>query len=102
MNDNPVDLDAHRGFASLRATELRRQRLHQLEADREALTQRQEKLERSLATPAESWLEAAAKAQYLIRLLAFTSEVQSGGRQLLIDQTLDDLSRLSKQTKESS
>lgn len=100
MMDEPVDLDAHRNFAAMRATEGRRQRLYECRADREVQYYRQEDLERSLATPAESWPEAAAKAQYLIQLFSATAEAQDPHRKGLVAQTLDDLSKLSERAKE--
>ena len=33
MTKNPVDLDEHRGMAAREATEVRRQRLHEFQAD---------------------------------------------------------------------
>ena len=60
------------------ATHIRRHALQDFEADRQALRLRQEELEAQLlASPAEGWCEAAAKAQYLIRLYAATAEGQS-------------------------
>ncbi|GAB4352023.1 MAG: hypothetical protein Kow00114_00410 [Kiloniellaceae bacterium] len=99
MTDEPVDLDARRGIASLKATETRRQRLYEFQADREALRQRQEDLEKVLATPADSWPDAAAKAEYLIKLFAATAEAQDPRRQELIARTLDDLTRLCESAK---
>ncbi|MPZ10238.1 MAG: hypothetical protein GEU89_08485 [Kiloniellaceae bacterium] len=100
MSDEPVDLDAHRDLAALKATEVRRQRLYEFQVDQEALRHRQEELEKALATPAESWPEAAAKAQYLIQLFSATVEAQDPNRKELIAQTLDDLSRLCERAKE--
>lgn len=99
MTEEPVDLDARRCIASLKATEMRRQRLYEFQADREALRQRQEELERILAAPAGSWTEAAAKAEYLIKLFAATAEAQEPRRQELIARTLDDLTRLCESAK---
>lgn len=100
MTDNPVDLDAHRGFASMKATEVRRQRLYEFQVDQKELQSRQQQLEKSLSQPAEGWLEAAAKAQYLIRLFSATTDAQEPQRKALIDQTLDDLAKLSERSKE--
>ena len=33
MTDDPVDLDAYRGMAAQKETDIRRQRLHEFEAD---------------------------------------------------------------------
>jgi hypothetical protein len=96
MTDEPVDLDEHRGMAAQQATELRRERLLEFQADQIALQRRQEELERLLlAAPAACWSEAAAKAEYLIRLLAASPYGQQPRCQELIAHTLDDLSRLS-------
>ncbi|MDH3472733.1 MAG: hypothetical protein OEM59_03485 [Rhodospirillales bacterium] len=103
MTDDPVDLDAHRGMAAQKATDIRRQRLHEFEADQAALRRRQEELEKLLlAAPAETWPEAAAKAQYLIQLFAATLEAQDPRRKELIAHALDDLTRLCDRAKEPS
>jgi len=99
MTDEPVDLDARRGITSLKETEMRRQRLYEFQADREALRARQEELERILVAPAGSWPEAAAKAEYLIKLFAATAEAQEPRRKELIARTLDDLTRLCESAK---
>jgi hypothetical protein len=103
MTDDPVDLDEHRGMTAQKATEDRRQRLHEFQADQVALRQRQEQLENLLlAAPAETWSEAAAKAQYLIQLFAATPEAQDPRRKELIAHALDDLTRLCDRAKEHS
>lgn len=103
MTDDPVDLDEHRGMAAQKATETRRQRLHDFHADQIALQQRQEELEKLLlAAPAETWPEAAVKAQYLIRIFAGTPEAQDPRRKALIAHALDDLTRLCERAKEDS
>ena len=95
MTDDLVDLDEHRGMAAQKATETRRQRLQQFHAEQAALRRRQEELETPLlAAPAETWLEAAAKAQYLIELYAVTADAQDPRRKRLIARALDDLARL--------
>lgn len=103
MADDPVELDEHRGMAAQKATEIRRQSLLDFQADQEALRRRQEELEKLLmAAPAESWPEAAAKAQYLIQLFAGTPEAQDPRRKALIAHALDDLTRLCDRDKETS
>ena len=103
MTDDPVDLDAHRGMAAQKATDIRRQRLHEFEADQAALQRRQEELEKLLlAAPAETWPEAAAKAQYLIQLFAATPEAQDPRRKKLIAHALEDLTRLCDRAEEPS
>lgn len=96
MTDDPVELDKHRGMAAQQQTEARRSHLDRFRAEQEAVRLRQEELEILLAAePAESWTEVAAAAQYLIQLLAMTSEGQNERRKELIARTLDDLARLS-------
>lgn len=103
MNDKPVDLDKHRGMAAQKATEIRRERIHAFQADQEALRLRQEELEKLLlAAPAETWPEAAAKAQYLIQLYSATSDAQYSRRKQLIALALEDLSRLCDRAEEQS
>jgi hypothetical protein len=103
MTDEPVDLDEHRGMAGQLATDIRRQRLHEFQAAQAALRRRQEELEKLLlAAPAETWPEAAAKAQYLIQLFAATPEAQNPRHKKLIAHALDDLTRLCDRAKEPS
>jgi len=88
-------------MAAQQATDIRRQRLHEFQADQVALRLRQEELEKLLmAAPAETWPEAAAKAQYLIQLFADTPEAQDPRRKELIAQALDDFARLYDRLKE--
>ena len=95
MAEEPIDLDGRRSSAGKIATEIRRHAVHQVEADREALSLREEELEAQLlASPAESWTEAAVKAQYLIRLYRRTADAQDARRRKLIEQALGDLARL--------
>ena len=103
MTDEPVDLDEHRGMAAQIATDIRRQRLHEFQADQAALRRRQEELEKLLlAAPAENWPEAAAKAQYLIQLFAATPEAQNPRHKKLIAHALDDLTRLCDRAKDQT
>jgi hypothetical protein len=91
VTDDPVDLDQHRDIATQKATKMRRQRVHEFQADQVALRSRQEKLKKLLlAAPAETWPEAAAKAQYHIQLLAATPETQGPRRKEFIAHALDD------------
>ena len=70
MNDNPVDLDKHRGMAAQKATDIRRV-LANVEANAKLLRDRQGVVEiQLLAVPATSWPEAAAKARYVLNLYA--------------------------------
>ncbi len=103
MTDDPVDLDEHRSTSAQIATDIRRQRLHEFQADQAALRLRQEELEKLLlSAPAETWTEAAAKAQYLIQLFAATPEAQDPRRKELIAHALEDLTRLCDRAKEPS
>jgi hypothetical protein len=95
MTHNPIVLDEHRGMAAQQATELRR-RLAEVEADQAALRDRRTELEKFLlVAPASTWPEAAAKARYLIGLLAQTSIARDPRRQKLIAGVLEDFVRLS-------
>jgi hypothetical protein len=95
VNDDPVELDDRRSTAGRMATNMRRHSLKEFEAAQESLRRRQEELETQLlAEPAETWSEAAAKAQYLLRLYAQTAEGQDARRRKLIERALGDLARL--------
>lgn len=97
MTDRPVDLDDHRGMAAQKSTEIRR-RLQEVRADQAALRRGQDEFERfALAAPSATWLEAAARARYLIELYAVTPEAQDPRRQALIVKVLEDLARLADQ-----
>jgi hypothetical protein len=98
MSDEPIVLDQHRGMAAQKATEIRR-RLVEVKADQAALRERQGELERVLAAaPAQTWLEAAEKARYLIDLFAATAQGQDPRRRRLIESVIDDFKRLSEAT----
>jgi hypothetical protein len=93
-DDDPIDLDRRRAMASQHSTDLRRLTA-EVEADRAALQQRQEKLERYLVTlPAQSWEQAADKARYLLGLLAATSG--DARVKALIVAVLADFDRLAR------
>jgi len=94
MTDRTVDLDAHRGMAAQKATELRRL-LADVAADHAKLKARQDELEKFLlASPAANWSEAAAKARYLLTLFAASLDAQDPRRKRLIADVLDDFDRL--------
>jgi hypothetical protein len=94
VTDRPIALDQHRGMAAQKATEVRRL-LAEVAADQEALRSRQDELEAQLiAAPAASWVEAAEKAQYLLKLFAATPVAQDPRRQRLIASVLEDFGRL--------
>jgi hypothetical protein len=95
MKQGPIILDEHRDTDAQQATEVRR-RLTEIEADQAALRNRRTELEKFLvASPAATWPEAAAKARYLIGLLAPTSIARDPRRQKLFASVLDDFVRLS-------
>jgi hypothetical protein len=72
MTDKAIELDARRGMAAQKATDLRRL-LADVEANEAALRLRQDELEAHLiAAPAANWEEAAGKARYLLNLFAAT------------------------------
>ena len=94
MTEESITLDERRGMMAQRATEIRR-RLAHVEVDRAALKERRGELEKFLLTaPGTSWGEAAAKARYLITLLAGTRAGRDPRRQKLIDAVLNDFRRL--------
>lgn len=99
MTTKPIELDKHRGMISQRDTELRRLRLA-VEADQASLKARQDELEAQLLlAPAKTWPEAAEKAQYLIGLLAATTQARDPRRKKLITGVLEDFERLREADK---
>lgn len=101
MTDEPVALDGRRSPAGQIATDIRRHSLQAFEADQEALRLRQVELEAQLlAEPSETWPEAAARAQYLIRRYAATAEARDARHQKLIERALSDLARLTDLEKD--
>lgn len=94
MADQPTNLDAHRGMAAQKATDLRRLR-SEVEADQEALRGRQAALEDMLAAaPAADWPEAVEKARYLLGLFAQSADAIDPRRRKLIDQVIVDFDHL--------
>jgi hypothetical protein len=95
MNDNPIDLDRHRGMAAQKATDLRRI-LGDVEANAKALRDHQGVVEiQLLAVPAASWIEAAAKARYVLNLYAVQLAPTDSHHRDLVAAVLADLARLS-------
>ena len=100
MTEDPIELDQRRDMAGREEAEVRREHLQELEANQEALKNRQEEFEQLLLKkPARTWPEVAARLQYLIQLLATTDEAQDPRRQKLIALSLDDIARLSGSSK---
>ena len=98
MIDNPVDLDRHRGMAAQKATDLRRI-LGDVEANAKALRDHQGVVEiQLLAVPASSWIEAAAKARYVLNLCAAQLPLTDRHHRDLVAAVLADLARLSDET----
>jgi hypothetical protein len=95
MTSDVIELDEHRDKNAQKAMEIGR-RLHEVQCDQAALKERQAEFERYLiVVPAVTWPEAAARAQYLIQLLADGADAQNAHRQELIASVLEDLSGLS-------
>jgi hypothetical protein len=94
MTGEPTILDEHRGMMAQKATDLRRLRA-EVEADQEALRQRQDALEVMLVSmPAATWSEAAEKVRYLLGLFAATPAAEDPRRRQLIQDVLADFDRL--------
>ncbi|WP_230533630.1 hypothetical protein [Microvirga roseola] len=94
MANHPTNLDAHRGIAAQKATDLRRLR-SEVEADHAALRARQAELEDLLAAaPANGWPEAVEKARYLLGFLAQSLDAGDLRRRKLIDRVLADFEHL--------
>ena len=91
MVDRPTNLDAHRGMAAQKATDLRRLR-SEVEADQAALHKRQAELEDLLA--AANWPEAVEKARYLLGRFAQSAAATDPRRRKLIDRVMADFDHL--------
>src|SRR5689334_23588292 len=95
MSETPIDLDSHRGMAAQKATDIRRV-LAEVEANAKLLRERQGALELELlAVPATSWLEAVAKARYVLNLYAASLAPTDTRHRDLVAVVLADLTRLS-------
>ena len=98
MNDNPIDLDSHRGMAAQKATDIRRV-LADVEANAKILRDRQSAVEiQLLEVPATSWAEAAAKARYVLNLYASELAPADTHHRDLIAAVLADFARLSDES----
>jgi len=94
MTDIPVDLDAHRGMAAQKATDLRRA-LADVEAQVRELREREAELEnRMMSVPATSWPEAAVKARHLLNLYAAGLPTEDTRHRALVAALFDDFARL--------
>jgi hypothetical protein len=98
VNDNPVDLDKHRGMAAQKATDIRRV-LADVEANARLLRDQQGLVEiQLLAVPATSWPEAAAKARYVLNLYAAQLAPADTHHRDLVAAVLADFARLSDES----
>jgi hypothetical protein len=98
MNDNPIDLDKHRGMAAQKATDIRRV-VADVEANSKLLRDRQGVVEvRLLEVPAASWVEAAAKARYVLNLYASELAPADTHHRDLVAAVLADFARLSDES----
>jgi len=95
LSDEPLDLDRHRGMAAQKATDIRRV-LVEAEKNAKDLRDRQGELEdQLLSAPAASWLEAAAKARYVLNLYAAGLAPGDARHRDLVAAVLADFARLS-------
>jgi hypothetical protein len=95
VSDKPLDLDKHRGMAAQKATDIRRA-LAEVENNARDLRERQGVLENQLlSVPAASWLEAAAKARYVLNLYAAGLAPTDAHHRDLIVAVFADFARLS-------
>jgi hypothetical protein len=98
MNDEPLDLDKHRGMAAQKATDIRRILL-EIENNAKDLRGRQAILENQLLTvPAASWPEAAAKARYVLNLYAAGLTAADAHHRDLVAAVLADFAQLSNES----
>ena len=97
MNDEPLDLDQHRGMAAQKATDLRRA-LAEVENNAKDLRDRQTILENQLLSlPAASWPEAAAKARYVLNLYAAELSPDDTRHRDLVAAIFEDFARLAQE-----
>jgi hypothetical protein len=95
MDNNPVDLDKHRGIAAQKATDIRRV-VAEVEANAKVLRDKQGILEiELLALPPASWSHAAAKARYVLNLYAASLAPAGTHHRDLVAAVIADFSNLS-------
>jgi hypothetical protein len=98
MNDQPLDLDKHRGMAAQKATDIRRA-LAEVENHAQDLRERQGALEQKLLSiPAASWPEAVAKARYVLNLYAASLAPGDTHHRDLVATVFADFARLSSES----
>ena len=95
MTETPIELDKHRGMAAQKATDIRRV-LADVEVNAKLLRDKQSVVElQILAAPATSWLEAVAKARYVLNLYSASLTPTDTHHRDLVAAVLADLTRLS-------
>ena len=95
MSETPIDLDKHRGMAAQKATDIRRV-IADVETKAKVLRDHQNEVElQLLAEPATSWIEAAAKARYVLNLYAAQLAPVDTHHRDLVAAVLADFARLS-------
>ena len=95
MSDTPIELDRHRGMAAQKATDIRRI-LADVETKAKLLRDHQGVVEiQLLAVQATSWIEAAAKARYVLNLYAAQLPPTDAHHRDLVAAVLADFARLS-------
>jgi hypothetical protein len=98
MNDTPIELDKHRGMAAQKATDIRRV-VADVETKAKLLRDHQNEVEIQLmAAPAASWVEAAAKARYVLNLYAAQLPPADTHHRDLVATVLADFARLSDES----
>jgi hypothetical protein len=98
VTDKPLDLDRHRGMAAQKATDIRRV-LADVESNARDLRDRQAAVESQLlSAPAASWLEAAAKARYVLTSYAAGLPAHDTHHRDLVTAVLADFDRLSNES----
>jgi hypothetical protein len=98
VNDEPLDLDKHRGMAAQKATDIRRV-LAEVENNAKELRDRQRILENQLlSVRAASWPEAAAKARYVLNLYAAGLAPADAHHRDLVAAIVADFARLSNES----
>jgi hypothetical protein len=102
MSDIPIELDRHRGMAAQKATDIRRI-LADVETKAKLLRDHQGVVEiQLLAVRATSWIEAAAKARYVLNLYAAQLPPTDAHHRDLVAAVLADFVRLSDESTDAS
>lgn len=100
VTEVPVHLDDHRSATGRVEAETRRDLLAEIRSGQAAERRRRQAMEEKLfAHPAATWAEAAAKAEYLLLLLAEMPDALPPARRQLVTHALDDLARLAREER---